>query len=522
MASPQGQDSHPLFKIPNELLREVIHYLPLSALNNWSRACRGFKTKIRPILYNIDMGNDEQYRKYSINRCGCRNSLVWACTHGLEGTLRLALDAGADINRPFDGSSNVPIELISMPPLHCALLYRQEHIVRCLIENGADVRTLYGGNGYYLSTMHYATSVSMVRRLHHAGWTTTAFGKHEFKDSVMLKMMQRSVSLDIIEATLDIGVSVDDNGYGQSMLYACYWHRLDVLRLLIRRGFLFQTGWRRRVSGLVSASIGDRNFTFPGTYGQLCITLALEGATYLINGFNCSTMRELVEFLLERYLETGRREYRSEALWLILSTGPRVPVEVRSLLLWDFPAAQAQQAQHLESTIWKQTSISLAVDKARALLDSLSFGGSFSWITVQPFIKRLTGHGSRYFDIVCSYPNQFVNPEVTEQDEALTVEVLELLLKNGALRSTPQNQINLGLEQCAGMAAKERVKLLIRHGALFRFEHVSAAGRLSGISRQIKMTLELRRKIIEARGEVVGDLRASLGLLPVARNQPAT
>ncbi|OTB11769.1 hypothetical protein K445DRAFT_306723 [Daldinia sp. EC12] len=482
MTSPQGMvllqrgSAPPFVELPMEILYKIIYKLSQEDLFHWLLTCTKFSNKILPVLYKLDLGLDPYMRDYEVPY-GSYKSLAWACQHGLMGTFDLARKLGADLDHFLELQLDL-LGPLSLSPLQVALFYQHEDLAGHLLEAGADATALAFHNGYY-SAMHFATSASMVRRLHSAGWTPELHLLDVPYKSVIWWMLQRDAEFGAIEAALDIGVPANDEDSGLSMMHACENHRLDVVRLLLNRGFRFK-----------QQSIVEENLKvgMPGICEQLCLTLALQRA--IIEPFDTSTLTELVQLLLEQYSSSEKQDYRSEITWLILATGPDMPLAVRSLL-WDSLVVPhgLPQSSDLEGA-WERDSVGYIMDivqdilasnadavellggNLRRILWSIGFclcaKGGFDWTRVQPLIKTLIGENHEHIDVVCAYPTPFTNPHLTENDEALTLELIATLLENGADAETKFGEEEYGtdlLHRSIGMGAIRRVKLLTDYGA---------------------------------------------------------
>ncbi|KAI2781718.1 hypothetical protein F4815DRAFT_492561 [Daldinia loculata] len=472
----QIQSAYIFLALPAELLDKIVYELSLNDLYYWSLTCTKFSNKILPILYKLDLGIDP-YKKDREEPYGSYRSLAWACQYGLRGTFEMARKSGADLNHFFELQSGL-LDQSFLSPLQVALVYGHEDLAECLIEAGADVTAIASCNGNY-SAMHFATSVSMVKRLYAACWTPEIHRLHVPYRSVIWWMLQRGAGLDAMEAALDIGVSVDDEGCGLSMLHACGDHRLDVVRLLLSRGFRFE-----------EQSVLEENLAIgiPGVCEQLCLTLALQRA--VLGTSDASTTTELIRLLFEVYMNSGKLDYRSEITWLVLATGAGMPLAVRSLL-WDslvVPCGLPQSSDLAET--WEKETVGYIMDMVhdiltgddgvvellhgnlRSILRSIGLclwaEGGFDWVRVQPLVKTLIQESHEHIDIVCTYPTHFTNLHLSKNDEALTLELIDILLKNGADAEAKLGDEEYGadlLHRSVGIGAFGRVKVLTDYGA---------------------------------------------------------
>ncbi|KAI0012165.1 hypothetical protein F4779DRAFT_634712 [Xylariaceae sp. FL0662B] len=553
MDSLQDQLLPIFFQLPAELLFQIIDYLPQHDLpqrdlNNWSLTCRHFTEKLRPILYRFDVAGNHPYQQ---PRWGNHKGLAWACTHGFMGTLQMAFSSGADLNHRFNHASGLPTELIGMPPLHLALMHRHEDVAQNLVELGADVsitNTFYFGEIY--SAMHYATSAAMVRCLHNAGWDAALSDDLFQKKPIIWWMVEAGVEVDVVQAALDVGVLADNNGASSSLLHACARHRLDIVQLLLSRatqwigqrkkiepgswmirswndpvakgwsgdwtgGWAFKTLKTRDPTEFLRAS-----YRLDGTHEQHCI---IETLRCQVDELNAPIMTELVRLLLDRHVASGKGHVGTEITCLVLATNPRIPAAVRSLLLWGSTAApQSHNRRSLAQLVEKAGHLvdmqglrdgSLFSRQALVILESvknsLEFGECFSWSMVQPVIKKMVQmcySGDELLEIVCTYPNPFTHPHLTDQDEALTLEVIEILLQN---RADPRTRIgdqyfgSSVLAWSASIAAVGRVRLLLKQGVIdFRNEALGDAYWLE----TGHMDEQLANRIHTAQKEVVREL----------------
>ncbi|KAI1806441.1 hypothetical protein F4811DRAFT_569044 [Daldinia bambusicola] len=482
-----------LIEMPMEVLYKIIYKLSREDLFHWSLTCNHFSDRILPVLYKLDLGV-EPFMGECEDTYGIYQSLEWACRYGFTGTFELARASGADLDHFLKLQTGLLLDPIFLSPLHVALFYHHEDLAELIIEAGADVTTLALHNGNY-SAMHFGTSAPMVRRLLASGWSPKLHDLHAPYKSIIWWMLHRDADLGALQAALDAGVTISKDEAKFLMMHACKTHRLDVVRLLLSHGFRFHQ------QAVIKEDLG---LGAPGICEQLCMTLALQSA--IIDTCDAPTLTELVQLLLAEYEGSAHLDYRSEITWLILATGPDIPPAVRALL-WDslvVPRGLPRSSELADD--WEEDSVDRITDAvhdvllsndaaAAALRDSnlrcilRSVGlclsaeqGGFEWARVQPLVKTLVGESHSDIDVVCTYASPLTNPRLAERDEALTLELMAILLGNGAdaeaklLRDEDEDgydeegeeEEDCGadlLRRSMGMGAVRRVQLLLAYGA---------------------------------------------------------
>ncbi|KAJ5175367.1 ankyrin [Penicillium canariense] len=154
-----------LSTLPHELLFEIVERLPRSSLNALIRTSRQLYALLNTTLYSNDVRHDN-----------C-SALFWAAKTGICSTAQLVIDEGADLQVIFEEEQDTRVglsllktqenlvrstkwskRLNSSPrmtfqtcgetPLHRAAMLNHEAVVRCLLDNGADMLAINLG-GYY-------------------------------------------------------------------------------------------------------------------------------------------------------------------------------------------------------------------------------------------------------------------------------------------------------------------------------------------------------------------------------------
>ncbi|KAI1470073.1 uncharacterized protein F4812DRAFT_470061 [Daldinia caldariorum] len=466
---PSQSRCTPIFiKLPMETLYEIIYKLSREDLFHWALTCSHFSYRILPVLYKLDLGV-EPFMGECEGTYGIYQSLEWACRHGFMGTFEMARELGADLDHILELRTGFSLDHISLSPLHVALFFEHQHIAERLIEGGADVTTLALLDGKY-SAMNFATSTSMC-------------------------MVHRDAEAGAIQGALEAGVTINAVDSAFLMMHAGKNHRLDVVRLFLSGGFRFNE------QAMIEEDLG---VGAPGICEQLCMTLALQHALAETT-CDASVLTELVRLLLAEYESSGILDYRSEITWLVLATGPSIPLAVRALLWDSLIVPRGLPPSTVLAEEWEHNSVGRIMDivhdvllgrndavadlrdrNLRCILRSIGFclaaEGGFDWARVQPLVKTLIEESHEHIDVVCTYPTPLMNPHLTADDEALTLELIATLLENGAdaeakleyddykgeneeEEEEEEDYVPDLLHRSMGMGAVRRVRLLLGYGA---------------------------------------------------------
>jgi hypothetical protein len=126
--------------------------------------------------------------------------------------------------------------------LQIAVLDNDEDFVRYLVQQGADIHKTVGQFGWHV--MHFVQTASMARTLGELGTTKEMLadinGSTKCRRSPLWTMIEHEVSIDVFRCALDMGISPMVDG-GESMIVACAMHRLDVIQLLLARGYCWES-----------------------------------------------------------------------------------------------------------------------------------------------------------------------------------------------------------------------------------------------------------------------------------------
>ncbi|KAI1383355.1 uncharacterized protein F4822DRAFT_420337 [Hypoxylon trugodes] len=527
MDPSQNQGRDLISRLPNEILYEIVYKLSQHDVNNWSLTSRQFTRCIRPMLYNLDLGRDPY--KNGIFPYGAKMSFRWACRHSLGDAVRFALALGANPNVTLGTNTY---------PLLFALEKGREDIAVNLLECGAKIKP-----DFEVSTrntpMHFATSTFMVKRLCAAGWSYKLYGTDDwsFRDRVLASMIKSGSEFDAVIAFLEI--DADGNQYDKyiySMLAACARHRADLARLLLSRGFRFGTEESK-----VSTEL-DRGREAKATYQQFGLTYALQAAGDRNFPMDQAAFTEIFRLLLEEISKLPKHDVRYELLWLVLATNPRISQEIRSLIFGD--KETFERASRRNSSDWQRWTTNALIKRALAILkenpgrpflgyihiswivdaakECLHFESNFHWDLVQPVIKKvcLRGTALETFSALSSafsFPNEFINPSITDHDEDLILEVQKTLLRREAFAYERCSVLSTS----ASMAATRRVELLIKkrrnhrnHSmtatAFANSRALEAAKKIELIDDRHRVNGQLSAKVLKAQRKIIKDLEFSL------------
>lgn len=210
-----------LAELVDELLLSVAVHLSEAELNALAQTSRRFYATLNRDLYR---------RNARDSHC---SALFWAACHGYTKVVQLCLDTGAPPSSRMKRSKMYSFR--GPTPLHCAVRWEHEDVVRVLCASGADmdIRDESGQSPLLLAVMF--RQMPIVRILVEAG--ADVHTRDIYSCTPLLKAAKDD-SDEISRFLIDSGAEVDARDrYGRTALsLAAEGARDSVVRLLLSRG----------------------------------------------------------------------------------------------------------------------------------------------------------------------------------------------------------------------------------------------------------------------------------------------
>lgn len=187
-----------LDELPTELLILIAKPLRARNINALARTSQSFYSIFNPVLYRADVRENNQ------------SAFQWAVSHANLSTLRLTVDAGADISQPLTSHGAPGPAVFRLVRYFDPLLKFEDvrAVVRFLVERGADVSGKNARGDTVLETAVMCGNSDLARCLIEFGADVGVVAR-DGGCSLLHYAVQREIPVDVLEMLLRKALDVD-------------------------------------------------------------------------------------------------------------------------------------------------------------------------------------------------------------------------------------------------------------------------------------------------------------------------